>query len=370
MSTTFDFIVLGGHGAGLKAFHTFANMISGIDCFDWKIPVDNLKDCLTHNTENKKGIIIDREDIEKKGKLNFLLRNLSSQTLLICLMRDPCTRLKSVVNTHIHWWAESVAGTYNLPLSSNRLFLCGDELTLLKFIITNPIINPVVKLFHEFSTKCHKIHFYDISNLFPENAPGTFQQIAEILLGRPLKNFSVPGCLPFSRENLFVKFITPLTLGNNLQFKPCPVEFLPLYGYAQSDIVASFDPEEYGFPLGDFPGDVALVPMAPGHFSAGALASDAIDLKRASIEEYIDEVSRRHKFAKKLSETLLLTDEKLVEFSATDAQLAAQLSEFILSQEELVLHEAPEQLEHWKVSKNIFEALKCLPREPRTRQNS
>lgn len=263
MSDALDFIVLGAHGSGLNAFHTFANTISGIECIDWKTSTDKLKASLHANTHNKKGLVVDRADIKRNGRLECILQNLSSDCLLICLVRDPCARFKSVVNTHIQWWAESVAGTFDLPLSSNRLFTCGDEITHLKSIIKTPTMNTQVELFQEFSTQCRDILFYDISDLFPQNAASTFQKLSEVLLGQPLENFSVPGCLPFSRENLFVKFIKPLKLEDNLKLKPCPVEFLEIYGYSQNDIVEKFAPDEYGFTLGDFPGDVALVPAAP-----------------------------------------------------------------------------------------------------------
>lgn len=121
-------------------------------------------------------------------------------------------------------------------------------------------MNTVVQLFQDFSARCDDTLFYDISDLFPENAATTFQNLSEILLGEPLKTFSVPGSLPFSRENLFVKFIKPLVLENSLKLKPCPVKFLSIYGYSPRDIVARFAPDEYGFSLGDFHGDVALVP--------------------------------------------------------------------------------------------------------------
>lgn len=183
MSHPFDFIVLGGHGAGLNAFHTFANMIDGVECIDWKTPTDTLKDRLHGNPHNKTGLVVDRSDIKRDGRLEFIVQNLSENCLLICLERDPCARLKSVINTHIQWWAESVAGTFDLPLSSNRLFIYGDEITLLKSLVKDPTMNTVVKLFREFSAKCRDILFYDISDLFPQNAASTFQRISEILLG-------------------------------------------------------------------------------------------------------------------------------------------------------------------------------------------
>ena len=153
----------------------------------------------------------------------------------------------------------------------------------------------------------------------------------------------------------------PLRLEENLKLKPCPVEFLSIYGYSQNDIVEKFAPDEYGFTLGDFPGEVALVPLAPKMHAADAPLYKFQHHKHKILQAYIDDLSRRHQFAKKLVELLFLTDQKLLEFSATDSEVELELCNFISSQRELVFNAAPEQLSHWKNSENISANLKYFP---------
>lgn len=82
--------------------------------------------------------------------------------------------------------------------------------------------------------------------------------------------------------------------------------------------------------------------------------------KHKILRAYIDDLSRRHQFAKKLADPLFLTDQKLLEFAATDPELGLELGKFISSQKELVLAAAPEKLSHWKTSENISAHLKFL----------
>lgn len=86
------------------------------------------------------------------------------------LSRDPLERLKSVVNTHILWWAEAVAGVFDLPGHATKLYDCGDVQTMTETLLGAPNMNTSWKLLPVLAPRMQKLLVFDIRELYPENA--------------------------------------------------------------------------------------------------------------------------------------------------------------------------------------------------------
>lgn len=180
MKNKFYFIVLAAHGSGINAFVSFLNQIENLQCLKSGSSVEDYKNFLKSNFVSYKGCVIDKTTLLKNNILEYILQNISQDCILITIMRDPLQRLKSVMNTHILWWAETVSGTYCLNLKNDILYKNGDEKSFLSYLLNFPTMNTVVELYKMISHLFVRKLFYDISDLYPENAVNALQPISEI----------------------------------------------------------------------------------------------------------------------------------------------------------------------------------------------
>lgn len=373
MSDKLDFIALGGHGSGLNAFDAFIPQLEDVVFLYRDLTEEKISAFLGTNTSKKHGVLIDRISDAYNALLPFIIRNLSPDFSLIVLTRDPLARIKSVCNTHIQWWAESVAGTYEMPLQSTKLYNSGDSQSLLAMMLADNAMNTVTKRFQLFAQKCRNLLFLDISDLYASNIHKTFDTIAQTLrIGKP-HELSVPDALPFSRENLFVRHVRKLRLNyssgkgvSTISIKPCPAVFCDIYGFSEENTILSVNPEEIGFTLGKFPGKVSFVIC-----NDNGLTQEAISKIRKSIENdsakineillnYTADLSRRHHFSHKLYAAAELTDERIMKFSTQTPAIAKLLYEFMASQLSVVGNAAPSIVKGWRDSIMFMNKLRKL----------
>lgn len=375
MSDKLDFIALGGHGSGLNAFDAFIPQLEDVVFLYRDLTEEKISAFLGSNTSKKHGVLIDRTSDAYNALLPYIIRNLSPDFSLIVLTRDPLARIKSVCNTHIQWWAESVAGTYELPLQSTMFFNCGDSKTLLATMLAESTMNTVTKYFQLFASRCRDLLFLDISDLYASNINNTFETIAQTLhIGKP-HELSVPDALPFSRENLFVRYVKRLRLNLSagrdiltISLKPCPAVFCDIYGFSEENTILSVYPEEIGFTLGKFPGKVSFVICNDNGLTQEAISKirKSIENESAKIREillnYTADLSRRHHFSQKLYAAAELTDKRMMEFSTQTPAIVKNLYEFLGSQLSVVGNAAPQIVKGWRDSIMFINKLRKLVR--------
>lgn len=358
MDGKLDFIVLGAHGSGLNACHNFITQLKDVKCLYPCVSVASLTDFLNKTCQAHAGAIIDSTMPKRPGVLEAIRHSLSKDCLLIVLTRDPLARLKSVMNTHLSWWAEAVAGTYEMELGETLLYIYGSQQRLLYNLLIDSTMNAVVKLYHSLAQKCRKTLVYDISALFCGNSASTFQEISSHLRNKPLEEpLQIPESRPFSRQNLFARYVKPLFLdlvrkGARRRFtiRPCPRQFIQIYHYAEKQILLCQNPDELGFPLGHFTGEICFASAAPEDITEdeAAFLRKKLSSRPEIMRNYIDDLQRRHSFAENLFKTVRITDRKLLAWAREDADLAKVLLDFMLSQFALIDELAPGLAKEWR----------------------
>lgn len=367
MSQKFDFIVIGGHGSGLNAFHYFINLLPGVKCIYPGNNTQAIIDLVNEESDIKKGLLIDSCAIKQNQILSFVLNNLSPHCLLIVLNRDPCKRIKSVVNTHIQWWADAVSGTYELALKETLLYSLGDAKSLLQYMLTCDYMNTVVELYDIFAKKCKKSLFFDISDLYPENILTSLQMICKIINHDIVSDLTIPQSLPFSRQNRFVIYVKHLYLSFNhvnVALKCCPVEFCDLYNCPTERQIVTFSQDDIHFGLGDFKGNVAFVldPLLTPELSKEILLSlrECLNTNSQIIYNFVDDLNKRHSFANEIASHVYLTNDKILKYCSDNRILAAKMYDFITSQLIVMGNVAHKLVKNWDEAIKITNKLRRM----------
>ncbi|WP_297044842.1 hypothetical protein [uncultured Desulfovibrio sp.] len=334
-----DFIVLAAHGAGIHAFHTYANMFGNMACLDKDADAETL-DAFLQANDTLKGAIIDSAGAVADGRLAAVLDRSGSDSAFVILTRDPLERLLSVANTHILWWAESASGVSGRQLSRTNLHQYGDVKTFLaNKLLGADNMNTLPRILPLLASKTNKYIFFDIHDLYPEHVEDSLAMLRGSIgeragTQREANGFSIPNALIYKKENSFVRYIRPLWLRHKDVFfaiSPCPREFCAAYGL-EPHIVMSRDPADLGFTLGDYEGELAFVLTEYAHHApenARRIVRGLLENRPSLLRDYCQDVSRRHRFASILTDALFLTDAKLLDMAREDPAFAAALRAFL-----------------------------------------
>lgn len=337
-----DFIVFTAHGAGIHAFHTYANMYENMACLDMDADAETLDAFLLAN-DTLKGAIIDSANAVANGRLAAVLDRSDSDSVFVILTRDPLERLLSVANTHILWWAESASGVFSRPLPQTSLHQYGDIKTFLaKKLLDADTMNTLPRILPLLASKTNKYIVFDIHDLYPEHVENSLAMLRrccrakerEAGTQRETNGVSIPNTLIYKKENRFVRCIKPLWLRHRdvwFAISPCPREFCTAYGF-EPHIVTSRDPAELGFTLGDYEGELAFVLTEYAHHApenAMRIVRGLLENRPSLLRDYCQEMSRRHRFAATLTDALFLTDEKLLDMAREDPAFAMALATFL-----------------------------------------
>ncbi|MBD5417273.1 MAG: hypothetical protein HDR50_06365 [Desulfovibrio sp.] len=366
---TIDFLVLAAHGTGIHAFHTYANMLPGISCLSHGISEKAIREFLRNPGHTAKGLILDTPALDE-GFLDAILARCSPQCTLVVLSRDPLERLKSVVNTHVLWWAEATAGVFDRPGHATKLYGCADVKTMTETLLDAPNMNTSWKLLPLVAPRMHNFLVFDIRELYPENAERSLLSLLALLEKGKLPQgsipgFSIPRSLVYRKENSFVRFIKKLRLRHGdawFAIKPCPYEFCSSYGLEQ-DIVLLRDPADYGFSLGDYEGELAFVLCEYDHHSR----TNAMNIVRQRLEQepellldYCADISRRHAFAQKLADCVALTNDGLLDFARSDRQFGSALRQFFQNHEHCLTACGRDASSSWQATQDFSTALASI----------
>lgn len=371
MDNKFDFVVLGAHGSGLNAFNVYINMVDNVSCMFSNISKETINEFLNNNkkTNQKFGIIIDTKEICKNTSLQCLLENIANECVLVVLTRDPLSRIKSVMNTHIQWWADMVAGSHEGSVSNTMLYHWGDENSLLCELITEDCVNPVPTLYPLIKSSFKNVLFFDISDLYSENISNTFHQILTLLSIPGRRKITIPKSLPFSRQNTFVRYVKKLYLNPHLPDKdvvasiqPCPDEFCKIYGFTNNQIVGTISQSEYNFTLGEFSGDINLILCNIDNYNYSEINHIRLYIlsNPSIIKDYINNLSKRHNFALQLANYIFINDKKLLDCCYKDKNTAFLLYTFLISQYSLVKIENPVIVSNWTTTFCFIEQIKSI----------
>lgn len=372
MGKKFDFVILGAHGSGLNAINSFLNLTANIKCMFSQITTKTIENFFQNSeVDSTLGIIVDTKEIINDPVINYLLSHLSSDVILIVLLREPIERIKSVMNTHLQWWADAVSGAHEVSLSQTMLYNWGDESSLLCELLSEDCVNPVPTMYEKFSQSFENKIFFDISALYPENIIKTLNKLSSYFPFSHLNELLIPQSLPFSRKNLFVRYVKKLYLDIKLPDKnfsislqPCPQEFCSLYGFTDERILLTIKQNEYNFTLGDFSGDISFVICNPAKFDLNDIKNikNYIRNNPLIIENYIADLTKRHNFSKLILKSLLLTDTKLMNFAKHNTHQALLLYNYCNTQYQFMKNEAPDFIKKWSNTLHFIKELENILR--------
>lgn len=332
-----DFLVLASHGSGIHAFDTYVNMLAGVRCLGSNVNREQVDAFLAGTPSGKNGLVLDSAAAIANGLLEHVLRHAGKDCILVILGRDPLQRLKSVVNTHVLWWAESAAGVFERSAYATVLYAHGDVGSLTASMLAAENMNTVPQILPLVSPIIKRRIYFDIHDLYPENAPASLNNLYQMLYGVPLPFFpAIPDTLIYRKENSFVRFIKKLFIPyNDVYFglTPCPREFCDALGLT-SRIVVECDPREVGFSLGTYDrgAGLAFVLADRAHHApenAQRIAREILEKEPSRLVEYCTDLSRRNHLALTLSRALELTDECLAELARQTPDFGRALRNFL-----------------------------------------
>lgn len=325
----FDFICIASHGSGINALIKYLqffdvdvlvyknNLLSSIDTF------------LNESCGKNMGVIVDKADISDIS-MNYIIKNSKNNFKLLILSRDPVRQLLSVVNTHILWWADSVAGISTTPLTSLYLYNNSNIYNLILHILNLDHMWTLPKLLHSYYHINNKT-IIDISELAPQKINDTMR-IINVKCDKQLDNTT---SLAFNRANRFVFNVKRIYVKkNNFSFSvyPCPTVFCRLYGI-YDDILYSYNKDEINFPLGNYDGTISFVCSNYNFEQLSINKNEFIKYAKNIITQndsiiirnYCNEISDRYEISRKLQEHFIVSCNDLI----NNRKLSKQIIYFI-----------------------------------------
>lgn len=335
MNNKIDIVVISSHGSGIHAASLFLKQIepklSLFTIANKMASKENIARWLNTETQGKVAIFESFAHLANDALRNQILANLEDKCQFVILVRDPLDRLKSVVNTHIYWWACAASGLYAGNVYSTSLFAKMDIEGLLSSVMRAANMKTLVNTFRYLLSYHDKMNVLAISDLSHNKINQTFGRIYKDIFACGMNYVDFPKVPVFNKINNFPDRLRKMGLFDDIEIGICPVAFMDAYNIDKSNIIVDMDPQVCGFEIGNFPGNIAFVLDTGRKYSdetKNYLKSYFASHKHILIA-YCKELSKRYKFARQVSDPLLLTDEKLLQYARTNSRLAKQLVSYL-----------------------------------------
>lgn len=338
MDGKIDLVVIANHGAGQNALCYFLNQIRpaiSTHIASGQYASEQSVAAWLDRAGLGKAIFFDsRTPLADDKFRNYVFENLSDSCQFITLVRDPLQRLKSVVNTHIYWWACAASGLYHFQPGQTLLFRSRNINNLLSHLMAEPTMNVLADACQYLGAWRDRLRVLSIADLRHDRINKAFAPIYKAIYGAGFNPVDIPEAPAFNMINNFPRFIARKQIritDFDLSIFVCPVEFLDAYVINKEAVIAEMDPASCGFNIGKFAGKIAFI------LDSGAVYPAEIKNHLRSylaghhkiLQDYCKELSERSQLARQTGEALWLTDEKLLQYAHTNRNLAKQLASYL-----------------------------------------
>lgn len=333
MKEKLDYAVLAAHGSGINALNGFMNMQSDSSCLH-HADEDKFNNFLASDNDRKKGVVIDSTLFEQNGLLERILN--FPPELLIVLTRDPLARMKSVINSHIQWYANSATGFFEREVRDVLLWQHGGIANFINFMLPSHNMNTAATLFLKIRPFFKNIIFFDASAFAPDKVLETLNLIRKNLKLPEIIRIDGPSSLVFTKENTFVRDIRRLrfAIDDDVYYlKPYPFDHMPILQMNNEDVIITVEPEKVGFEVGKFAGPIGFV--ADGRQPTAAQKTAIRDLLNKYphvVNRYCKDVSNRYKMAEKIANALFLDNEGALALCRENAETGRIVKEYFTRQ--------------------------------------